>query len=384
LDVLVIGQDLVIDYPIIDADAHVNEPPDTWEGRIPAKFKERVPKVVRLEDGGDAWQFDQNKPLRKVGLTALSGLSYVQFRSSGISYEGMRPGSFDPKERLRDMNLDGIAVQFLYPSIALAGASQYSDDPELQPYVCRGYNDWLAEFCARGEGRLFGLGVIPTCGLEHAVAELEHCLALGFKGVIISRFPSGDFYPLPEDDRFFAIAHEADLPLHAHMGGFNPAGAMVVPLSGVPYMGLAGSNKSGLDVIPVAEKFIFSEIFDRFPRLNVVLVEGNIGWIPTVLEQTDDMFLRFRFWTGGQHWKRLPSEVFYEHMYSTFIVDTHGVANRHKCGLEHIMWSTDYPHVGSDWPNSRVVMERNFRGVPYADVKKMIHENAAKLYRVSV
>src|SRR5437016_1124403 len=142
---LVIGSDLVIDYPVLDADAHVNEPPDTWKGRVPAKFADRAPRVVRLEDGGDAWQFDENKPVRRMGLTAVAGLSYVGYRNSGVSYEMMRPGNYEPKARLADLDLDGIAAQLLYPSVALGGAHQYSDDAELQPLICRGYNDWLAE-----------------------------------------------------------------------------------------------------------------------------------------------------------------------------------------------------------------------------------------------
>jgi predicted TIM-barrel fold metal-dependent hydrolase len=127
---------------------------------------------------------------------------------------------------------------------------------------------------------------------------------------------------------------------------------------------------------------MLSGIFDRFPNLKVVLVEANIGWIPTVLEQSDDMFLRFRFWTGGHKLKKLPSEYFYENMRSTFMIDTVGVSLRHKCGLDNIMWSTDYPHSGTDWPNSRVTLERNFAGVPRDEVKKMVRDNAASLYKI--
>jgi predicted TIM-barrel fold metal-dependent hydrolase len=380
---LVIGNDLVIDYPILDADAHVNEPPDTWKGRVPAKFAARAPRVVRLEDGGDAWQFDENKPMRRMGLTAVAGLSYVGYRNSGMSYEMMRPGNYEPKARLADLDLDGIATQLLYPSVALGGAHQYSDDAELQSIICRGYNDWLAEFCAAGEGRLFGLGVIPIVGLESALAELRHCREIGHRGVILSRFPSGGFELVPEDDRFFALAEELEMPLHVHLGSFTPT-VGTGHLTGLAYLALGCANKSGADVIPVATKFMLSGIFDRFPGLRVVLVEGNIGWIPTVLEQSDDMFLRYRFWTGAHQLKRLPSEYFYENMRSTFMIDTAGVALRHRCGLRNIMWSTDYPHSGTDWPNSRVTLERNFTGVPYAEVKRMIHENTAELYRINV
>src|SRR5262245_6142369 len=209
---MLIGDGLIIDYPIVDADAHVNEPPDLWQERVPASLRGRAPKVTKREDGADTWQFEGGKRVRYVGLSAIAGLSYVQYRSHGLSYDQIRPSSFDPAARLRDMDLDGIHAAVLYPSVTLAGAESYSTDAELQVACVRAYNDWLAEFCAHAPDRLHGLGVIPTVGIEAAVAELERCLSLGHKGVIISRYPNGGFDPQDEDDAFWARATEADVP----------------------------------------------------------------------------------------------------------------------------------------------------------------------------
>src|SRR5205823_9308586 len=110
-----------IDYPILDADAHVNEPPDLWQSRVPQRLRARAPKVLRT-DRGDVWSFDDGKRLRPLGLTATAGLSYLQFRPEGYRYEEIRPGSFDPKARLDDLDADGIWAQVLYPSVTLAGA----------------------------------------------------------------------------------------------------------------------------------------------------------------------------------------------------------------------------------------------------------------------
>jgi predicted TIM-barrel fold metal-dependent hydrolase len=380
---LILGNDTVIDFPILDADAHVIEPPDTWQPRMPARLRDRAPRVLRMEDGGDAWQFDENKPLRRLGLIAMAGKSYLQFKNAGVPYEEIRPGAWDAKARLADMDLDGVAAQVLYPTVALAGAKTYSDDPELQVACVRAYNQWLAELCAAGAGRLYGLGVIPTVGLDAAIAELRCSLELGHRGVILSRYPSGGLKPVPEDDQFFALAQEAGVALHIHIGSFTP-NAGPLPTDGLEYLQLTAANKAGADAIPVVAQFLLSGIFDRFPRLKVVLVEANIGWIPTVLEQIDDIYLRFRFWTNTTSLKRMPSEYFYDNFRSTFLMDVHGVANRHKCGLENIMWSSDYPHSATDWPNSRVILERNFRGVPGAEVKKMVHDNAAALYKIEL
>jgi hypothetical protein len=138
-----------IDYPIIDADAHVNEPPDLWQDRVPAKLRDRAPKVVHTDDG-DWWSFDDGKRTRPLGFTAVAGLSYLDFKPSGITYEQTRPGSWDTKARLIDMDIDGIHAQVLYPSVTLAGAKVYAgpDDRELQLACVRAYNDWLADMCS--------------------------------------------------------------------------------------------------------------------------------------------------------------------------------------------------------------------------------------------
>jgi predicted TIM-barrel fold metal-dependent hydrolase len=381
---LIIGEDLRIDYPVLDADAHVNEPPDLWQERVPKHLKARAPRVERDANGGDVWVFDEGQARRPLGLTAVAGLSYLQFRNAGMTYEGMRPGSFDPAERLKEMDLDGIYAQVLYPSITLTGATTYSEEPELQIACVRAYNDWLADFCGHDPNRLYGLGIIPTVGAEAAVAELEHSLRRGLRGVVLSRWPNGSFDPTDEDDRFFAIIEESGLPVQVHIGSFLRVAQRHNMNSGRRFMGQVGATKSGTGVIPVVEEFLFCGVLDKFPRLKVVMVESNIGWIPTVLEQTDDMFLRYRFWSGGEEMKLLPSEYFYRNIWATFMVDTVGMALRHKCGLDHIMWSTDYPHTGSDWPNSRVTLDRNFRGLPYDEVKKMCHDNARGLYQMTI
>jgi predicted TIM-barrel fold metal-dependent hydrolase len=380
---LILGEGPVIDYPIVDADAHVNEPPNLWLERLPARYRDRAPRVVPYAAGGDAWSFDGGKRVAPVSFTATAGLSPLQFKPAGTTYAEMRPGSFEPKARIADMNLDGIFAQLLYPSITLTGAKPYTDDPELQVLCVRAYNDWLADFCAACPERLFGLAIIPTTGAEAAVDELEHALARGMRGALLSAYPNGTLDPADEDDRFWSRCVEADLPVNIHIGSFM-RDVPQIPMTGTRFLGLVGPSKCGGLAFGVVGDFIFTGLFDKFPGLKVVLVESNIGWVPTFLEQTDDMFLRYRFWSGGTDLRLLPSEYFYRNVWTTFMIDTAGMALRYRCGLDHVMWSTDYPHSGTDWPNSRVTLDRNFRGLPYAEVKRMIQENAAALYRIAV
>jgi predicted TIM-barrel fold metal-dependent hydrolase len=373
-----------LDVPVVDADAHVQEPPDLWVARAPARLKVRAPRVER-RDGGDWWVFDDGKVVAPIGLTACAGRSVVEYVRAGARYDEMRPGMFEPKARLADLDADGVWAQVLYPSVTLAGAKTYGDDRELQRFCVRAYNEWITEFCADGEGRLFAQAIVPTTGVDDAVEELRFAIEHDHRGVVISRFPNGDFDYEPEDDAFFGLAQEAGMPVAVHIGSFlraNPNHKWRSP-DDLRYLGDTGASKSGGHTLPVACDLLFSGMFERFPALAVVLVESNIGWIPTMLEQCDDMFLRYRWFTGAVHkMTMMPSEIFARNFWVTFMIDTAGLELRHHLNLDHVMWSTDYPHSGSDWPNSRITMDRQFRGLPLDDVRKLVHSNARTLYRI--
>ena len=370
-----------IDYPIIDADAHVYEPPEVWQARVPAALRARAPKVARTDEG-DVWSFDDGARLRPVGLMAAAGASYIDFRPSGLTYDSIRRGHYEVGARLADMDADGIHAQLLYPSVCEEGARMFGDDRALQLACVRAYNEWLLEFCAGGRGRLFGHAVMPATGLADAVAEVEWALRAGYRGALISTFPSGGVEPSPDDDPFWARAEEAGLPVALHIGSFHADGPVrrrrFEPAAVLPR---AAASKSGANTVPLVARMIFSGLFERFPRLRAVLVEANIGWIPAMLEQTDDMFLRYRWFTGtAASLPTLPSRVFHRNVWATFMIDTVGIELRHRLNVEHLMWSTDYPHTGTDWPNSRVTIARLFRGVPRDEVKRMLHGNCKALY----
>jgi len=378
-----------IDYPILDADAHVNEPPELWQEGVPAALRERAPKLVH-EEQGDVWHFDGGREKWPVGLTATAGLSFFELSPVGGRYETMRPASFEPDARLAEMEADGVWAQVLYPSVTLKGARIYSDEPELQRACVRAYNEWLLAFCRAGEGRLLGQAIIPTTGLDDAVAELEWALKSGHRGAVISSFPNGTLDPKAEDDRFWAIAEEAGFPIAIHIGSFLPAPPRPgrnpgAKWTGLRFVGKAAWTKAGGQTLGVVCDVLFSGIFQDFPGLKIVLVEANIGWIPTLLEQADDMFRRYRWYTGAhEEMREMPSQVFARNFWATFMLDSVGVELRHRMNLDHLLWSTDYPHSGSDWPDSRITIERVFRGVPLADVKKMLHDNCRDLYGVEV
>jgi predicted TIM-barrel fold metal-dependent hydrolase len=371
-----------IDYPIIDADAHVNEPPNLWLDRIPAKYRQRAPRVERT-DQGDAWVFDDGKLQMHIGLTGVAGRSYLDYSNKNITYEDLRPGSWDTKARLADLDIDGIWGQVMYPSITLTGAKIYGDEPDLQHACVRAYNEWMLEFCDGSGGRLIPQAIMPACGTERAIEELEWAIANGHHGAILSAFPNGSLDHKPEDDRFFGIAQEAGFPVAVHIGSFSarntsqPSGEW----NTLQFIGLAIAPRCGGGVIETTLSLIFSGIFEKFPRLKMLLVESNISWIPGLLEQSDDMFQRYRWFTGAvDEMRTMPSRIFHRNFWVTFMLDAAGLEMRHHMNLDHLMFSTDYPHSATDWPATRVTIDKLFRGMPRAQVRRMLRDNAVELY----
>ena len=372
-----------IDYPIVDCDSHVNEPPDLWLERLPSKWKDRAPRCDNVE-GGQLWVFDGGKEKWPVGLTAVAGLSFFDYAPMGLTYDTMRPGSFDTKARLSDMDADGIHAQVLYPSVTLKGAKVYSKDRDLQVACVRAYNEWLLEFSKESHGRLIPLAIVPTSGLDDAIAEVEWAMKNGHRGIVISSFPNGTVDPEPGDDRFWELCEREKIPISIHIGSFlrgNIGSARASGWNSLAFVGMAALTKAGGQTLPVVCDILFSGIFQRFPRLKMVLVEANIGWIPTLLEQGDDMFRRYRWWTGAhKEMSEMPSQIFHRNFWATFMVDRSGIELRHRLNVDHLMWSTDYPHSGTDWPESGLTIERVFRGVPKLEVRKMLHDNCRALY----
>ena len=192
----------------------------------------------------------------------------------------------------------------------------------------------------------------------------------GHKGAVISSFPNGSLFPKDDDAPFWARAEEAELPdLRAHRQlpaqrrrpRRQQGDAFWKP--SLAFVARAAWTKAGGQTLDVTCDLLFSGIFERHPRLRILLVESNIGWIPTLLEQADDMFRRYRWWTGAhKEMSEMPSRIFHRNFWATFMVDRSGIELRHRMNVDHLMWSTDYPHSGCDWPDSGARDRARVRG----------------------
>jgi len=378
---------------IISSDSHNMEPPHMWQKFLDKKFLDRAPRIVKDGKGGDAWEFQKGAPPMPIGLVTNQGewgRRYEENDWEGSTYESIRQGAFDGKKRLEEQDIDGISAEVIFPSQRTMSVFMAQEDDNFHLAGIQAYNNWLyEEFTAPDRKRLIGLAQMPAVGAAQAVQALKEAKKGGFRGVIISGWPSGNDQIGPADDPFWKAAEEEDMPVHIHVGlsqagrrkkGATAPGAMALGFDA----GVNALVKMGGDVGSASawiSRMIYSEMFDRFPGLQLVAAETGAGFIPHMLEHMDDHWWRNRIWTKSAL-KMTPSEYWRRNWHVGFIREPFAVLNRHGIGLENLMWANDYPHHRHDWPYSRRVIEESFLNVPTVERTAMISGNAKKLYKL--
>lgn len=335
------------DEVVISADSHLAEPFDLWETRLPAKFRDRAPRF----------------PHAKYGQG-----------------QHARTGGWDPNERLKDMSIDGVSAEVLYPTIA--GAGYRLGDVALGEACCRAYNDWAAEYCRVAPDRLWGQGLIPLWNMDFAVEELERCKNAGLVGATTWVVPPDDIpYESAHHEPFWAAAEELELPVSMHhSAGFGP---YVLPTPSRTSVALQRRlvNTHFYWGMNALTDIICSGVLERHPRLQIVQAEISAGWMPFWAQQSDN-YLTVN--PVDPPLKMRPSDYLWRQVYTTFVDDDVAIWMLQKWGQENFMWSSDYPHSGGLWPASRQAIAGSMAQLP-ADVRRnIVCNNVARLYNKPV
>lgn len=380
------------DYHVISADSHLEISPERWRNRVPATYRDRAPRLVKLANGGDAILLE-GRPLSVVGL-AVTGKPYDEYEPTGVTYEGGR-GTGSPEQRISEQDQDGIDAEVIFTGPGNAGLWRAIRDDDAYRAVIHAYNEFLAEeYCAVDRDRLFAMAVIPSSGVEDAIAEMGYCARAGLKGVMLGTFPSGRGYPTPEDDRFWAAALDLGMPITAHVRLVLPPGDPVFKYKREPgeLESFATDPVWNLtrfagDSAQNAVQMILAGVFDRFPKLRVYFAETMIGWLPHFLVQVDDNYARARHWAERYFGLEPPprgavSEYIKEHCLWGFLRDPFGVEMRHRIGVDNVLWGSDFPHSAGDWPNSRRLHDELFQNVPAQERWRMTAGNAIDFFHL--
>jgi predicted TIM-barrel fold metal-dependent hydrolase len=381
------------DYSVISADAHLEIPVTRWVDRVPAAHRDRAPRLVKLDNGGDAWIIE-GQSLKVCGLE-VCGENFEDYDVTGVSYDGS-PGTGDPAQRLAEQDRDGIDAEVLFAGVGGPNFWRSIKNDEAYKAVVHAYNEFIAEeYCPVNPRRLLGMGVIPETGIEDALAELRYSAAHGLRGVTLNAFPSGKTFPSEEDDRFYREAIDLGMAITVHVALFFLGGkGQSLKYDRQPPADIAIGAKDPLRRLGSwamvggfnAVQLTFSGVFERIPELQIYFGESHIGWIPHFLEQMDSSYDRNMTWIrrhfGLQGVEGKPSELLKQHIHWGFLNEPFGVEIRHHIGVDRIMWGSDFPHSDSDWPRSREVIDSMFKNVPDDERQRMVSGNAVDFFNL--
>ena len=381
-------------YRYISADSHFESPPEQWTHRVPKQFRDRAPRRIKLANGHDGLQLEGQR-LTYGGTSLYGGRPPETFDPTIMDYNNT-PGCGSAEQRLREQDQDGIDAEILF---SLSVRNPYIRDKAAMIAIIHSFNEYMAEeYCVVDPDRLLAMAVLPNIGVEDDIREMEYCRRLGFKGAWLATYPSGKGFPSSEDDRFWAAALDLDMPVIVHTSFPTHVGSRETPMFKYPHEP-EGEQRPPTDLIQrlarqgpyhtgavEASQMVVAGVFERFPKLRIYWAENNVGWLPYFYEQMDHEYSTNCFWAerylGLPKLKRPPSEYLREQAYWGFFEDHVGVRLRHEVGVDRMMWSTDFPHVVTRWPNSLKVLDSQMAGVPEEEKRKMVAGNAIDFFRL--
>lgn len=380
------GSDM--NYKLISCDDHLDLaylPKDVWTKRLAGKFAERAPHVEE-RDGRGVWISEGKLWGNWYGITVKNAPDtpppFLTALNRGGHWDksAMRPGT--AKLRLEDMDRDGVYAQLIFGPIT----SILADDEEFRDACYSAYNDWLAEFCSASPDRFLGVPMLPWSPTS-ATAELYRLAKMGcFKqaNLGLSGLEPGVYDPAWEP--FWNAVEDTGMILSFHVVAFAGGPPRKDPAAGTP-AGVFSVTKNfvGAFLSSFVDLFAWG-VLERHPKIKIVLAEAGTGWLPWVVEELDYRFWRLceakQFWEerGGIPLKEKPSDIFKRQIYASFQEDHTAIALLNSYGPDHLLWGSDYPHPDSVWPNSKEAIQRQLGHLSAETIKKITHDNAAKLY----
>ncbi len=365
----------------VSADSHVIEPPACYTTFIDPAYRDTAPRLVRNNVGGDMYQVHGMQTLIPLGTVTAAGKDPRKIRMAEEPFEALHRGGWDPVQRLKDQDTDGVIGEMLYPSVGMVLCNH--PDPAYKHACFWAYNRWLESFCAQAPNRLFGIGQTAVRSVAETVEEFRRLKAMGFRGVMLPGEPSTEEdYDHPSFDPLWEAASDLGLPISFHIltsGRKSNSLELKTQISrGSSNMGASHTVLRALqDIISM---FIWNRVFERIPKLRLVCVEADAGWAPHFAYRMDHVYKRHRFWMKGEDMAKLPSAYFNEHIYFTFQDDWVAFRMTELCNPRRLMWGNDFPHSDSTWPWSQDLLREHARGLTDDEQKWILRGNVTELY----
>lgn len=332
-----------------------------------ADIRERVPAGLRgAFDDAIATQARHEHEMKHGRQMSLD-----DFDIEAIS----NPGYREPVARLAAMDRDGVEAEVLYSEVS-AFRSFGLVKGDWKP-ISRAFTDFMADFASADPRRLLASYQVPIIDIPYAVAEVQRLAGLGARSVHLPNHPSEVGLPDYHDpvyDPLWGVLQETGLSISHHLGVRNSLWEVFVR-DPTPQAAIFTSFPN-LAISEVVAWWILTGTLERFPGLQIVFVEPSLYWLPGFLAQLDKKSSVYDL--PGVRLK--PSEYFRRNMACTFMDDEVGLEMRHAVGVENILWSTDFPHPATTWPNSQAIVARQFAGIPDSERDLICSGNAQRIY----
>ncbi|HEX8768505.1 MAG TPA: amidohydrolase family protein [Jatrophihabitans sp.] len=335
---------------LISADSHICEPPTLWTDRLPQRWQERSPRVVRNLDGreGEYFVCEDIQP-RSVFAASSAGVPSEELpRRAAQGFAAAPPSVWDAKARLLEQDVDGVAAEVLFPTFAdlIFGCR----DAEFRRICFTAYNDFVAEYTSADPARLIGAALVDDEDIGLACAELERAAGLGLRAVVLRADPE-IMYGDPRMDRFWETAVGLDLPVVIHRGAVRRDITIDVHGALLDYMLIPAQAQRALTAIT------FGGVWERYPSLRLMLCEFDLLWLPHFLGRLEHADRRFGD-NFGLGLTRPAVEQVTQGTWITFQHETDEVVQvMRSWPQDRLMWASDYPHGDSSWPHSTKMVD---------------------------
>jgi predicted TIM-barrel fold metal-dependent hydrolase len=356
---------------IIDADGHVQEKDAPWEDLLDAPYRKHAPRVVKDANGRAELLLEGKIWAKPTGVGCGIGAAPSSRKPQPTS------GMFDPIQRLKDMDLEGIDTAVNFGTTVFLSLP-FLENHDLACAIARAYNNWLATYCQTDPQRLKGVALVAMQEPGEAAKELTRCVKeLGFVAVATAAHSAGRNLDHPDLYPFYAAAEQLGVPVCVHVGSGRPAAAadrfdnaFFVHATTHPFEQMIGSMC-----------IVAGGILERFRKLKVAFLEAGAGWVPYWMERLDE---HYEYLQPTVPWLTKPPSEYMrgEQVYYSFEPDEQTLPFIMEfVGEDRLVFASDYNHSDSKFPHTVEAVTRR-EGLKQSSLRKLMGENAARLYGI--
>jgi predicted TIM-barrel fold metal-dependent hydrolase len=377
---------------IVDCDTHFTEPPTLWIDNAPEGMKDKMPRVVRVDDA-DQWFVGDVHFGSMGGNVIAKDRNKLLGRLAYRTYDEIDPGSYSVPERLQAMDDMGVYAQICFQNggVTQAGSLVALNDEPLAIAITEIFNDACKDRMDQSDGRINGMGTLPYWDKDIMNREMRRIADMGLRGIVLPDRPErlsegyigedGKVSPFWEE--VFDICNSTGMSVNYHLNASLDADSAIWDNLGFDQKLPLHAGLHHIGCCATMANFMVSGLLDTYEDLKIGLIESGMGWVPFWLEAMEHQLSEFRTFENRGLRKR-PREYFAKNFWVSFWFEDY--APRHmleEIGYDRVMFETDYPHPTSLYPGVQDKLVEVMKDHPYDVRKKVLQDNAFALYNLA-